>query len=113
VHTRQRNRMSSSSADKTSAILFNHRQARRTAEGVLLQPLENKMELHMMRALSGSEVETMPDELYSATEKTVGEGGGAGSAGDELGALAGLEPGGLASVQEVLTTLLVEADRED
>jgi hypothetical protein len=76
------------------------------------------MELHMMRALSGSEVETMPDELYSATEKTVGEGGGAGeggagSAGDELGALAGLEPGGLASVQEVLTTLLVEADRED
>jgi hypothetical protein len=65
-----------------------------------------------LRTLSGDELEAMPNELSSETEKTVGENrgsgeGGAGSAGDELGALAGLKPGGLASVQ---TTLLGGAD---
>jgi hypothetical protein len=58
------------------------------------------MELRMMRALSGGERETMLDELSSETEKTVGEEGGGGeggtgSAGDELGALAGLKPAAL------------------
>jgi hypothetical protein len=36
--------------------------------------------------------------------------GGAGSAGDELGALAGLKPGGVASVKEVQTTSLGGTD---
>ena len=53
-----------------------------------------------MRVLSGGELETMPDELSSDTERTMREEGGAGEGGTgfsrvELGALAGLEPGSL------------------
>jgi hypothetical protein len=70
-----------------------------------------------LRARSGGELETMPNELSSETEKTAGEEsgsgeGGAESARDELGALAGLKPGGLTSAQEVQTTLLGGANCE-
>jgi hypothetical protein len=61
------------------------------------------MELRLERLQSGGELETMPEELSSETEKTVSKEGVAGvrvagSAGNDLSLPAGLEPGCILSV---------------
>ena len=115
VHNKTRNRLSDDNADKTQAIIFNERQARRYLNGALLKPRDSKAETFIaavlrrrtpvpLRNAISANVEVPDDE--EVFECGGDAEGGAADEEDDGGAFAGEDVVTVGSAEELLARVI-------